>query len=533
MSLSSERTSPTGEAIGAADAPIGAPPQTISLSLVSHTNVGKTTLARTLLGRDVGEVRDAPHVTEFAEVHTMLESPHGDRLQLWDTPGFGDSVRLIRRLRQAENPIGWFISAVWDRWTDRPFWFAQQALKNVRDEADVLLYLLSAAETPEAAGYVAPEMELLAWTGKPVVVLLNQLGTPGDDAAAVDLERWRRHVAGLAPTAQVLSFDAFARCWVQEVVLLDAIGRVVATPAQRAAIERLADAWRRARADDLAAAVAILADSTARIAVAREVVAERANLAARLRGVGAAIGIGRGGADDATAAAQARLAAQLQTSVRDSTSALIRLHRLEGESEAAILEAVQVDLHQKVDAGWAAIWGGAVSGALAGLSTDLLAGGLTLGGGLLAGGVLGALGAAGLAHGVNRVRGTDRTWLAWKDDALQQVVEAQLLRYLAVAHFGRGRGAWSDSTAPAHWPAAVHAALEPHREALALLWRERAGDEPDGATLAQLRAGLAVVLLEAARATLLHLYPQAARAFDAAPHGEARESANPPGQPPR
>ena len=30
----------------------------ISLSLVSHTNVGKTSLARTLLGRDVGEVRD-------------------------------------------------------------------------------------------------------------------------------------------------------------------------------------------------------------------------------------------------------------------------------------------------------------------------------------------------------------------------------------------------------------------------------------------------------------------------------------------
>ena len=126
-------------------------PQTVSLSLVSHTNVGKTTLARTLLGRDVGEVRDAPHVTEFAEVHTMLESAQGDRLQLWDTPGFGDSVRLMRRLRQAENPIGWFISEVWDRWRDRPFWAAQQALKNVRDEADVLLYLLSAASGVSAA----------------------------------------------------------------------------------------------------------------------------------------------------------------------------------------------------------------------------------------------------------------------------------------------------------------------------------------------------------------------------------------------
>ena len=510
------------------------PPRTVSLSLVSHTNVGKTTLARTLLARDVGEVRDAPHVTEFAEVHTMLESAQGDRLQLWDTPGFGDSVRLMRRLRQAENPIGWFISEVWDRWRDRPFWAAQQALRNVRDEADVLLYLLSAAETPEAAGYVAPEMELLAWTGKPVVVLLNQLGAPGDGAADADLERWRRHVVALAPTAQVLSFDAFARCWVQEVVLLAAIAAALKDPAQRAAMKRLVDGWRAARADDLAAAMAILADSIASIAAAREIVAEGPSLAGRLRGVGAAIGIGRGGPDDATAAAQARLAEQLQTEVRDSMAALIRLHRLEGESEAAILEAVQVDLHQKVDAGWAAIWGGAVSGALAGLSADVMAGGLTLGGGLLAGGVLGALGAVGLAHGVNRVRGTDRSWLAWKDEALQQVVEAQLLRYLAVAHFGRGRGAWSDDgAAPAHWPAAVHSALEPHREALAALWRERGADEPTMAALAPMRAELAALLRAAARATLLRLYPEAAAAFEAVRDGEARESAQPSGQPPR
>ena len=33
-------------------------PASIALSLVSHTNAGKTTLARTLLGRDIGEVRD-------------------------------------------------------------------------------------------------------------------------------------------------------------------------------------------------------------------------------------------------------------------------------------------------------------------------------------------------------------------------------------------------------------------------------------------------------------------------------------------
>ena len=60
----------------------------IALSLISHTNAGKTTLARTLLARDVGEVRDAPHVTTEAASYPLVETPDGDALILWDTPGF-------------------------------------------------------------------------------------------------------------------------------------------------------------------------------------------------------------------------------------------------------------------------------------------------------------------------------------------------------------------------------------------------------------------------------------------------------------
>ncbi|MFL6665521.1 MAG: DUF3482 domain-containing protein [Rhizobacter sp.] len=485
----------------------------LALSLVSHTNVGKTTLARTLLGRDIGEVRDAPHVTEFADVHTMLETPEGDVLQLWDTPGFGDSVRLIRRLRQASNPIGWFMSEVWDRWRDRPFWAAQQVVKNIRDEADVLLYLVSAAEAPEAAGYVAPEMELLAWTGKPVIVLLNQLGAPGAATLAADLAQWTRHLAALAPQARVLSFDAFARCWVQEVGLLDAIAAALVDPARQAAMDRLIDAWRRERLATFDASMAVLAESLARIASAHEIVAAPDGLGARLRSLGAALKASAGGTrTDATAQAQQRLTERLAAEMRDSTSALIRLHRLEGESDAKVLEAVQVDLHQRVEPGWAAIWGGAVSGALAGLSADVLSGGLTLGGGLLGGGVLGALGAAGLAHGVNRVRGTDRSWLAWKAEALMPMVDAALLRYLAVAHFGRGRGAWTDASAPGGWAVAVDAALAPHRETLASLWRDRVppGAESRSETM---RPELEAMLRSAAREVLQRLYPEALRAF--------------------
>ena len=75
---------------------------TVTLSLISHTNVGKTTLARTLLRRDIGEVLDQAHVTEVSEAHELV-ALGDDRLMLWDTPGLGDSARLVSRLRNEHN----------------------------------------------------------------------------------------------------------------------------------------------------------------------------------------------------------------------------------------------------------------------------------------------------------------------------------------------------------------------------------------------------------------------------------------------
>jgi hypothetical protein len=138
---------------------------------------------RTLLGRDVGEVRDAAHVTEVASGYVMLQHG-GDTMMLWDTPGFGDTARLLGRLKLSGNPVGWLLTQVWDRWRERPLWSSQQAVRNARDQADVVLYLVNASEDPADAGYVPLELEILSWIGKPVVLLLNQMGPPRDDAAS-------------------------------------------------------------------------------------------------------------------------------------------------------------------------------------------------------------------------------------------------------------------------------------------------------------------------------------------------------------
>ena len=74
------------------------------LSLISHTNVGKTALARTLLRKDVGEVADRAHVTVVAEAYTLIEK--GDYVaRLWDTPGFGSNLAPGIAAKFPETPI--------------------------------------------------------------------------------------------------------------------------------------------------------------------------------------------------------------------------------------------------------------------------------------------------------------------------------------------------------------------------------------------------------------------------------------------
>ena len=480
-------------------------PARVALSLVSHTNVGKTTLARTLLRRDVGEVRDEAHVTESATRELLIETPAGDRLELWDTPGFGDSVRLAKRLAQSGNPIGWFMSEVWDRFRDRAFWFDQRALRNVLDEADVVLYLVNASEAPEDVAWLDAELEVLALLGKPVLVLLNQLGAPKPAAEeAAEVRRWRTRIGPRGGAREVLAFDAFARCWVQEGSLLQRVADALPA-AQQAGFERLRAAWDERGRVTWRAAIQVLAERLARAALDREPVPE-AGWAGRLKDLGAALGLRKDGASTAREHAMRALAERLDADIRVSTDRLIRLHGLGGQATDVVLTrlAEHYAVHEPFDEGKAAVWGGVVTGALAGLKADVLSGGMTLGGGLLAGGVLGALGALGLAKGFNLVRGIDAPSLAWTDAVLTELARSSLLGYLAVAHYGRGRGDWAASEHPDFWHDSVAGVMAQHGEGLQAIWERRTEVDP-AAHAAQLQAWLE----ETSRVLLGQLYPQA------------------------
>ncbi len=475
----------------------------VTLSLVSHTNAGKTALARTLLARDVGEVRDAPHVTTEAEAFELIATKEGDVLSLWDTPGFGDSARLARRLAQEGNPIGWFLMQVWDRWRDRAFWLTQRAVRNVRDDADVVLYLVNASEDPADAGYLASELAVLAWMKKPVLVLLNQTGPPREPAAeAGELARWRDALTTHAHVRGVLALDAFARCWVQEFTLFAAIAPLL--PGDRSApFARLSEAWRAHRFEQFDASMAALAHPVAAAACARVVVPRPA----MLKRLGSALGIGDDASKGEDARAAAALAQRLQADMRAALDQLIAIHGLTGRAAADVEARFEQDLARDgpVDEGKAAAMGGVLSGAVTGLAADLAAGGLTFGAGMLTGAVLGALGGAGVARAVNVVRGQTDETVRWDGAFLERMVTQALLRYLAIAHYGRGRGDYVDRASPAFWQATVAQAVSERRERLALAFaqREAAGD---AATVA---AALTPLMREATLAVLEALYPGA------------------------
>lgn len=485
----------------------------INLSLVSHTNVGKTTLARTLLRRDIGEPRDRAHVTETADAHELLITPEGDELRLWDTPGLGDSARLLQRLRASANPLGWLQTQVWDRFTDRPFYSSQTALKAVREHCDLMLYLVSAAEGPESSGYVAPEMQILGWMDKPVLVLLNQTGAPvGPEATARELAAWRAHLQPYPWVKDVLSLDAFNRCWVQEDALLAAAQTALPTP-RADAMARLRTAWRSRNLEVLDAAVELLARPLAQTAIDSETLATPRDWRQRLGGwIKARVAGSKAELDPEIAAAMQALAQRYDARIRAATNELIRLHGLSGQAENEIparLAAAHHAVDQGLDPSKAGLAGAVVSGALGGLAADLAAGGLTLGMGALVGGVVGLLGAAGAAQAYNLARGTEDGRVRWSHTFLTQRLEVAVLRYLAVAHFGRGRGEWVQGEDPRNWMDAVHELVAARAARLESLWTQaqtsRAGTEAPATLIDALRAELRALVSEA----LTRLYPEA------------------------
>ena len=148
----------------------------LKLAVVGHTNVGKTSLLRTLTG-DVhfGEVSHRPSTTRHVE-GARLSVEGQPVLELYDTPGLEDAIALLDHLERLERPgerldgparLGLFLEGSEARQR-----FEQEA-KVLRQllESDAGLYVIDARE-PVLSKY-RDELEVLAGCGKPLLPVLN------------------------------------------------------------------------------------------------------------------------------------------------------------------------------------------------------------------------------------------------------------------------------------------------------------------------------------------------------------------------
>ena len=375
-------------------------PPTVRLLWVRVTEGPVLTLFDTAIG------------TELNTAQTLLRSEEGDTLQLHGVPAGVDGA-----LVSATHSPWW--QGLWPTGAA-----AKSPLARLRENTDAVLLLTR----PGAA-----EPSWLAALDRPQVVLVD---TPDAEPPRLSTNPHTR-----------------ADGWLAEGLLLNALD--AALPADPR-LQRLRQAWVAQQRTRLDAGAQLLADSLARIAASHQGVADEGFLARRAE------------ADSARAALAASLDAELRVSeerlatLLGHTCAAITTDSTSGPALAASTPA-SAQLRGRLGEGRAALMGGVVTGALAGLKADVLSGGLTMGAGLVAGGLLGALGAAGMAKGLNVVRGTDRSFAAWDGAALAPITQGLLQRYLVLAH-GMAPDAAVERLTPA---------LAAQQATLSALWRAR------------------------------------------------------------
>ena len=342
----------------------------LKLAVVGHTNVGKTSLLRTLT-RDIGfgEVSHRPSTTRHVEGARL--SVDGEALlELYDTPGLEDAIALLDYLERLDRP---------GERLDGParlgrFFEGSEARQRFEQEAKVLRQLLASdaglyvidAREPVLAKY-RDELAVLASCGKPLLPVLNFVSS-----AQQREPDWREALARLGLHALV-RFDSVAPPEDGERRLYESLALLLET--SRGRLERLIADQQAQRDARKQSAARLISELLLDCAACRRSVATDAGQ------VQAAI-------DDLRKAVRQR--------EQRCVESLLKLYAFRREDASAS------DL-PLMDGRWGddlfnpetlkllgvRVGGGIAAGAAAGAGVDLLVGGITLGAAALVGAIAG------------------------------------------------------------------------------------------------------------------------------------------------
>jgi len=418
-------------------------PARVQLCLVTHRSGDRAALMRVL-------------VQEGDVARELISSPAGDALLFAELSGTQPPPPAAQARHLEQGWAGRFMNALSriGSAAATPAPGSAHPLDAMREEVDVVLHVVGAATDLEAA------QTLLAWIGKPVVVLVNPQAGPGMDEPGL-MARLQARARDIPLIDQVLAFGTFAGCWVQEGVLLEAI-RHCLPEAKVPGFERIAAAWHARNRQRFERSMMAVAEH---LLYAARQVEEVPSGTLSVKSL--VVATQREAQAQARQAAMAAVATRLGASAAGMFATLRSLHGLD-QSAADALEGHLEEkfvVHQAIDMPQAGMTG-AATGAAMGASVDLLAGGLTLGAAAALGALVGAGAATIGAAWKNRSTPSGATVVQLSDQMMQALVEAALLRYLAVAHDGR---APAGGLSP-FWKADVVAAVEAHNVWLAPFW---------------------------------------------------------------
>lgn len=450
------------------------------IHLLATTLLWVVVLPRTLLAL-VAQVRARHRSRQF---RLPLDTPYFESLHPLMRPGLSPQLRLLWVAPADAPPLRLFGQDVHGP--------REPQLLVRSEEGDELHLLPQPTDLTAALAPAAPGSWWQRWLGgddarQPqlrhgidAVLLLARAG----EAQPAWLETLHRPVLVLVDSPEAepprLSLHARHEGWLTEGRLLQVLEAALPGDPR---LPRLRRAWTMLQLQGLQAGVQLVADALGQIAASHEPVADEGLLARRAEAQ-AARDLLTQRLQGQWAVFEQALAAQLGAPAGGALQVV--------DEAAAMPTVANAALRGKLGEGRAALVGGVVTGALAGLKADVLSGGMTLGAGLITGGVLGALGAAGMAKGLNVVRGTDRSFAAWDAEALQPIAQGLLQRYLQRVH-----GLLPEAAA-----AQAARGLAAQSQALDDLWRSRERRLLNEGEAAQLSRQLQPLLLAAAQLAL-------------------------------
>lgn len=386
---------------------------TLNIALASHTNIGKTSLLRTLVKRDVGTVGNKENVTQKSSGYFMLNEQDA-RLRIWDTPGFSDVDNLINCVKKYSLDI--FLKKY--RKKSKLNVDALLALKN---ESDLILFLVPANSDRRLENTINRELILLKKLNKPILCSVNRLDRENNKKKEDSLNRWKEffqkhHIPG----EYVLSLDAHYRTMEEEALFFEKITQVLNFDAKKLA-EKIHKYHKEKRENQFNKLGEII--SSALIELCK------------------VYSMGEKKSDGKPIEQLKKSSNKL---IFEVTGEIINIIGLDHEIDEAILEKIKKEIKEvnlgQTDTFVGAVKDGALAGVSLGVATTLLDGGFGMLGGVVIGAITGGIGSFIVRYSYREIIYEGEKIIIWDEKFIREVLYRLIWNYLAFSFYGRARG---------------------------------------------------------------------------------------------